>query len=148
MNAKERFNQTRHAVMRLDEIHLLIMFECDDWKPEDAGRVSGTVSDPTANAAIRNVDEIAGRLDALRAEETELTNFIGESLAIIRAVKKGFGEIYAMLLEARYIDLLSWKDVHEITGIKKSKGHYLLNIAFDWVDSVGITRILNGQLEV
>ena len=148
MNAKERFEQTRHAVLRLDEVHALIMFECDDWKPEGAGRVSGTISDPTATTAIRNVDEIAGKLDALRAEELELTNLIGESLAIIHAVRTGFGEIYATLLEMRYIDRRTWDEIHDAHGIPKSTGYNLVNIAFDWIDSVGVSRLLKGDTEI
>lgn len=147
MNAKERFIKTRHAVQRLTEIKLLIMYGCDDWKPEQP-RGSGETSDPTATAAIKNVDELADKLDALRQEERELTEFIGVSLAIIAAVHDGFGEIYAHLLDWRYIDGYTWTRIHDDHGITKSRGHYLLDVAFDWVDSVGVSRLLRGDMEV
>ena len=147
MNAKERFTKTRHAIKRLDEIKLLIMYGCDDWKPEQP-RVSGEKSDPTAATAIKNVDELADKLDALRQEERELTEFIGVSLALIAAVYNGFGEIYAHLLEWRYIDGFTWTRIHDDHGITKSRGHYLLDVAFDWVDSVGVSRLLRGDTEV
>lgn len=147
MNAKERFDRTRKAVQRLNEIKLLIMYGCDDWKPEQP-RVSGEKSDPTAAAAIKNVDELADKLDALRAEERELTEFIGTSLAIIAAVSNSFGEIYAHLLELRYVDGYTWTRIHDDYGITKSRGYYLLDVVFDWVDSVGVSRLLRGDTEI
>ena len=147
MNAKERFKQTRKAVARLDEVKALIMNDGDDWKPPQARAKTG-ISDPTANRAIYAVDTLGDLLEALRSEEDELETFIGESLKIIHAVNVGFGEIYATLLEARYIDGLTWADVHNAYGIAKSTGHYLLDIAFDWIDSIGVSKLLNGQYEL
>lgn len=147
MNAKERFKETRKAVLRLNEVKALIMNNGDDWKPQQARAKSG-ISDPTANRAIYTVDTLGDLLDALRAEETELETFIGESLKIIHAVNVGFGEIYAKLLDARYIDGLSWSDVHDSYGIAKSTGYYLLDIAFDWIDSIGVSKLLSGRYEL
>ena len=147
MNAKERFEQTRAAIIRLDEVHTLIMYECDDWKP-DGIKTKSDKSDPTANKAIRNVDELAEKLASLRKEEAELVDFIGLTLKLIQAVHDGFGEIYARLLEARYIDGLTWAMIHDRYGIAKSTGHNLIDIAFDWIDSVGVSRLLKGDLEV
>ena len=146
MDARERFKQTRKAVYRLSEVQALIMYDCDDWKPEGA-RAPG-VSDPTANKAIRNVDVLEDKLEALRKEEQELKAFIGESLKIIHAVSQGFGEIYAYLLEWRYIDCMKWETIKKEQGIAKSTGHYLLDIAFDWIDSIGVSRLLNGDNEL
>lgn len=147
MNAKDRFEQTRDGIRRLNEIKLLIMYECDDWKPPEV-KAKHQVSDPTASKAAYNVDELGPKLDALRREEAELTEFIGVSLVIIQAVKAGFGEIYANLLEWRYIDCLTWRAIHDDHGIPKSTGHYLLGIAFDWIDSVGVSRLLKGEVDV
>lgn len=147
MNAKERFERTRKAITRLDEIKLLIMYGCDDWKPPDVPNRHQT-SDPTALQAIYRVDELGEKLAALRFEEAELESFIGETLAILHAVNTGFGEIYALLLERRYVDGQTWQEIYDDTGIKKSKGHYLLNIVFDWIDSVGMARILGGKYEL
>lgn len=135
MRARERFEQTRSAIKRLAEVQALIMYGCDDWRP-DAVRVPGKVPDPTANAAIRNVDVLAWKLEALRAEEAELIAFIGESLRIIQAVRDGFGDKYGDVIEWRYVDCLPWDVIAEEHNISKSTGHYLLDIAFDWVDSV------------
>ena len=146
MDARERFKQTRKAVDRLSEVQALIMYDCDDWKPEGV-RAPG-VSDPTANKAIRNVDVLEDKLEALRKEEQELKAFIGESLKIIHAVSQGFGEIYAYLLEWRYIDCMKWETIKKEQGIAKSTGHYLLDIAFDWIDSIGVSRLLNGDNEL
>ena len=147
MKARERFEHTRRCVKRLNEVKLLIMYDCDDWKPQDI-RIKHQVSDPTANRAAYNVDELGDKLEALRKEEQELLEFIGVSLAVIGAVKLGFGEVYATVLEARYIDCWKWAQIREEYGIPKSTGHYLLDIAFDWVDSVGVSRLLNGDVEV
>ena len=147
MNAKSRFEATRAAISRLDEVKALIMYGCDDWRPEGV-RTSIATSDPTAAAAIRAVDELADKLDALRAEESELEDLIGTSLAIIAAVRVGFGEIYANLLEWRYIDGWTWKRIHDDKGIKRHVGYDLVIIAFDWIDSVGVSRLLRGENEL
>ena len=133
---------------RLHDIQLLIMYDADDWKPQDGVKTAHSTSDPTAQKAIYNVDELGEKLTALRQEERELQNFIGESLAIIRAVESGFGEIYANLLDWRYIQRWTWERIHDDYGIAKSTGHYLLNIAFDWIDSIGVSRLLRGQVDL
>jgi len=147
MDARERFRQTRIKVRRLNEVQALIMFDCDDWKPPTV-KAQHEQSDPTAARAIHNVDELAAKLEALRKEETELQDFIGVSLAIIEAVRDGFGEVYANILDWRYIDDLSWRRIHSEYGVPKSTGHYLLNIVFDWIDSVTVSRLLKGIVEI
>lgn len=144
--ARERFDRTRDAVGRLDEVHALIMTGCDDWHP-DSGKGSG-IGDPTANRAIRNVDVLADKLEALKAEEQELTRLIGDSLVIIQAVRDGLGEEYGDVLEARYIDCWQWQRIADDYGIPRSTGHYLLNIAFDWIDSVGVARLMRWEYEL
>ena len=128
MNAKERFTKTRHAIKRLDEIKLLIMYGCDDWQPPQVNP-GKQITDPTASRAIYNVDILGDKLEALRKEERELQDFIGVSLAIINAVRDGFGEIYATLLDARYIDNASWEDIHERFNIARRTGYNLIGLA-------------------
>ena len=147
MKAKERFNQTRTAIKRLNEVKLLIMNGCDDWQPVSV-RSRHETSDPTANRAIYNVEVLGAKLEALRDEQDELTEFIGTSLVIIEAVRANLGEEYALMLDARYIQCLSWDDVKNDYGYAKSTGSYLLNIAFDWIDSVGVARLLEGDTEL
>jgi len=147
MNARERFEATRKAIPRLHDVQLAIMYECDDWKPP-AVKAHTQTADPTASRAIYRVDELSEKLDALRAEERELEQLIGETLAIIAAVRDGFGEIYATLLEHRYIDVWSWEQIKEEYEIKRTTGYDLINVAFDWIDSVGISRLLRGQHEL
>ena len=145
--ARERFELTREHIKRLNEIKLLLMYGCDDWKPPNVGKTAET-SDPTANQAIRNVDVLEEKVKALRAEEAELEDYIGVSLAIIAGVKAGFGEIYGYLLEWRYIDGWSWERIKKDKGIKRHAGYDLLDIAFDWIDSVGVSRLLKGDIEI
>lgn len=147
MNARERFEATRRAIPRLHDVQLAIMYECDDWKPP-AIKAHTQTADPTASRAIYRVDELSEKLDALRAEERELTQLIGETLAIIAAVRDGFGEIYASLLDWYYIDMLTWTQISEDSDIKRSTCYYLRDIAFDWIDSVGVSRLLRGEVEV
>ena len=146
MNARERFNATRKAIVELDNIKALIMSGGDDWLPP--GVKSSAISDPTATRAIRNVDELQGRLEALRSRESELESFIGVSLALIEAVRDGLGDKYANVLDARYIDGCKWSWIAEEYGIKRQRGNYLLNIAFDYIDSVGVSRLLKGETEL
>lgn len=147
MSARERFEATRKAIPRLHDVQLAIMYECDDWKPP-AVKAHTQTADPTASRAIYRVDELSEKLDALRAEERELTQLIGETLAIISAVRDGFGEIYANLLEWHYIDGMKWAQISEDSDIKRSTCYYLRDIAFDWIDSVGVSRLLRGEVDV
>lgn len=146
MTARDRFVQTRQYVIELNNIKALIMSDGDDWKPP--GVKVHAVSDPTASRAIRNVDEWGEQLAELRKRESELEHFIGVSLAIIEAVRDGLGETYAQLLDARYIDDEPWAHITELTGVPRQRGHYMMNIAFDWIDSVGVSRLLRGEFEV
>ena len=147
MSARDRFAQTRRAVVELCGIKALLEAGGDDWRPPSV-KAQG-VSDPTAARAIRNVDELADKLEALRKREAELEEFIGVTLGIIEAVRKGLGEDYARLLEARYIDDLPWKHISDqMQDMTRQRGHYLMNIAFDWIDSVGVSRLLSGDYEV
>lgn len=142
MSARERFVQTRKAVIELDSIKALIMTDGDDWKPPGV-HVHG-VSDPTASRAIRNVDEWGEQLAELRKREAELEHFIGTTLAIIEAVRSGLGSDYADILDARYIDCLTWAQM----DMPKSTGKMKVAIAFDWIDSIGISKLLRGEVEV
>ena len=147
MGARERFVETRKAVVELNGIKALIMSDGDDWMPEGV-KIPG-ISDPTASRAIRNVDEWGEKLAALRQREDELEDFIGVSLMLIEAVRNGLGNDYADILDARYIDCLAWRDVY-VGGerIKKRTGQTKVSIAFDYIDSVGVSRLLNGETEV
>ena len=142
MSARDRFVQTRSAVVELNNIKALIMSDGDDWKPP--GVKVHAVSDPTASRAIRNVDEWGEQLAELRKREAELEYFIGVTLAIIEAVRSGLGSDYADILDARYIDCLTWAQMN----MPKSTGKMKVAIAFDWVDSIGISRLLRGEVEV
>ncbi len=146
MTARDRFTATYRAVIELNQIKALIASDGDDWKPP--GVHAPGVSDPTASRAIRNVDYWGVKLEELRKRETELEDFIGVSLAIIEAVRADLGHDYANLLDARYIDGYSWHDIRECQGFTRQRGHYLLNIAFDWIDSVGVSKLLRGDYEV
>lgn len=147
MRAKERFEATRGAVKRLHDVQLLIMYDCDDWKPQNV-KAAHETSDPTASRAIYAVDELADKLEALRKEETELQAFIGESLAILRAVRDGLGADYASLLEWRYIDGLKWKQITDDKKWKRTSGYMMVSTAFDWIDSIGVSRLLSGDYEI
>ena len=147
MSARDRFVATRKAVIELSTIKALIMTEGDDWKPPSVK--SKRISDPTASKAIRNVDEWGEKLQELRKRESELESFIGVSLALIEAVRNGLGDSYASILDQRYIDCLAWRDVR-IDGerVAKSTGKMKVSIAFDWIDSVGVSRLLREEYEV
>ena len=81
-------------------------------------------------------------------EEHELEAFIGETLAIIEAVRDGFGEIYANLLEWHYIDGQKWTQISNARGINRTYCYQLVDIAFDWIDSVSVSRLLKGEMDV
>lgn len=146
MSARDRFVQTRQAVIELNNIKALIMSDGDDWKPP--GVKVHAVSDPTASRAIRNVDEWGEQLAELRKRESELEHFIGVTLAIIQGVREGFGEIYANLLEWRYIDGLTMTQINKDRGLNRTYCYQLIDVAFDWIDSIGISKLLRGEVEI
>lgn len=145
--ARQRFEETRRAVKRLDDIQWMIINNCEDWKPPTVGSRPGT-SDPTARQAIYTVETLADKIEQLHREEHELTAFIGQSLVLIESVRTGLGERYANLLEARYVDLWEWETIYAAYDIKRANGNYLLNVAFDWIDSIGEHRLARGQFDV
>jgi len=147
MTARDRFTATYRAVIELNNIKALIASDGDDWKPP--GVHAPGVSDPTASRAIRNVDYWGVKLEELRKRESELEDFIGVTLAIIEAVRAGLGHDYADLLDQRYIDGFAWRDV-TLRGevVPRSTGKRKIAIAFDWIDSVGVSHLLRGEYEV
>ena len=146
-NAKIRFQRVKEAVSRLHDVQLLIMNDCEDWRPQTA-RARRQMPDPTANAAIYHVDEIEQLMAALRAEERELLRTIGAALVIVQGVRDGLGDKYADVLEWRYIDCRTWNYIRDEYGVSRQTGNCRANVAFDWVDSVGVTRILAGDLQI
>ena len=147
MTARDRFTATYRAVIELNNIKALIASDGDDWKPP--GVHAPGVSDPTASRAIRNVDYWGVKLEELRKRETELEDFIGVTLQLIEAVRAGLGHDYADLLDQRYIDGFAWRDV-TLRGevVPRSTGKRKIAIAFDWIDSVGVSHLLRGEYEV
>ena len=144
---RDRFVKTRSAVIELAEVQALLS-ECgDDWKP-DSVKGSG-ISDPTASRAIYNVDVLGEKLELLRAREAELIDYIGVTLAIIEGVREGLGSDYADILDQRYIDGLPWRDVC-VGGspVPLSTGKHKVSIAFDWIDSLGISKVLKHDYEI
>ncbi|MBQ9002379.1 MAG: hypothetical protein IJ087_11045 [Eggerthellaceae bacterium] len=131
----------------MHDVQLLIMNDCEDWRPQTA-RARRQVPDPTANAAIYHVDEIEQLMAALRAEERELLRTIGAALVIVQGVRDGLGDKYADVLEWRYIDCRTWNYIRDEYGVSRQTGNRRANVAFDWVDSVGVTRILAGDLQI
>ena len=144
--ALDRMHATRAAVERLRDVQTAIMFECEDWKPPGV-KVPG-ISDPTANKAIYRADELTQAMKDLKAEEHELIEFIGTSLRLIQSVRDGLGNAYGNVLEWLYVDCLSWQEIFEHYGVKKSTGHERRVIALDWVDSIGLKEVLRGEYEL
>lgn len=145
--AKERFESTRSAVYRLNDVKTAIMLEGDDWKP-DGVRVRSAKPDPTASRAIYRADELPLVMDNLRNEEHDLEEYIGQTLKLIHAVRCNLGDKYADVLDWLYIDLLSWPKVRQMHGVSKSTGCERRAIAFDFIDSVGIQALLRGDVDL
>ena len=143
---RDRFAQTRDAVIELHNVQLLLWSNGDDWTPDSIGRASEP--DPTANRAIYNVDSLDAKLANLRAREEWLLEFIGGTLAIIEGVRRGLGEDYARVLDGYYIDCLTWRDVSKELGASVRTCKRKRDIACDWVDSLGVSAILRGDYEI
>ena len=145
--ARDRMEQTRRCVRRLDEVKMALMLEGEEWKPAQVKAKAGK-SDPTASKAIYRADELPVVMQNLKAEERELIAFIGCSLVLIEAVRVGLGEHYADVLDWMYVDCLSWSEIADLHGVSKSTGSEWRSIAIDWMDSVGIKNLLRGETEL
>lgn len=147
MSARDRFVQTRKAIVELDSVKAQLDNQGEEWHPEGI-HVRG-ISDPTAQKAIYNVDVLSSVLDKLRQREGELEQFIGTTLMIISRVAEGLGKDYAQILDQRYIDGLEWKDVRvNGVGINISTGKRKVSIACDWIDSLGLEKLSRGDFEI
>ena len=137
----------REAVIELHRVQLSLSEDCDDWRPDTIGRGSG--GDPTAAAAIYRVDVLGAKRDALRAQESDLIDEIGEAGTVIEAVRDSLGDRYADTLDQRYIDLRSWDEI-EVDGeeVPKSTSVWRVDVACDWIDSIGWHAVLSGVREV
>lgn len=148
MLARERFENTRAAIRRLDDVHLAIMLEGEDWKPQQLHVHAPGTSDPTAARAIYRADNLPDIMQALHAEEHELTDYIGVTLRLLENVRKGLGDKYANILDWLYIDGASWDYIRDTYNVKRSTGSEWRAIAFDWIDSIGIQACLRGEYDV
>lgn len=147
MDARRRFEATREAVRDLRAVQLALSEEGDDWRPDSVKGVGP--SDPTAARAAYDVDVLGPRIEGLRAWERELLDVIGATGEIIEGVRRGLGDEYADILEQRYIDCLPWSEV-EVDGrrVARSTGKLRVAVACDWIDSLGVSRVLRGEFEV
>lgn len=147
MTARDRFTLTRKYIIELNAIMARLSEAGDEWRPERIK--TSEISDPTANQAVYNVDVLGDVIAQMRAREKELQSFIGVTLMLIEHVRKGLGYEYAEILVQRYIDGLRWDDVR-VNGDKvpASTGKRKVSIACDWIDSLGMTRILEGEYEI
>lgn len=144
---RDRFTQTRESVIELNEIQALIWSNGDDWQPDTPK--SPNASDPTALRACYNVDIWQDRLNDLRKRESQLIDFIGVTLELIEGVRDGLGDEYASILEQRYIDCYTWSEVtYNGSKVARSTGKRKVSIAFDWIDSLGVTNVLAGYYEI
>ena len=147
MTARERFVRTRKYVIELDAIKAKLSEHGEDWRPE--GVKTQDIGDPTGNQAAYNIDVLGDVLEQLRNREEELETFIGQTLGLIHHVSIGLGYEYAEILDQRYIDGLEWADVR-VDGhkVNRQTGNRKVSVAFDWIDSLGMTRILSGDYEL
>ena len=147
LSARRLFEEAREAVLRLRDVQLALMFHCEDWRPAQV-RARTARPDPTASRAIYNVDELDGRLAALRAEEAELQGKVGLALSLAQAVRDGLQDKYGDVLELYYIDRAPWDEIEQRVGLSRRSVWNYIDVACDWIDSVGLARIASGDLEV
>lgn len=138
MDARATFERTRRDVQRLRDVSTMLMYDCDDWKPEQPGR-TGT-SDPTMTMAMKR--------DKLESERDALVDRIGRSLVLIQRVRDGLGEKYASVLEWRYIDGDLWHDITHDHRVPRTTARDRRDVALDWVDSIGIDKLLREDYEI
>lgn len=133
MSARDRFEQTRKAVIEFNQIQVQKWLEGDEWQPENA--TAQGITDPTATRAIYLAEVWNKKLVKLERREKVLLELIGGTLRDIEEVRVFLGGEHAAILDQRYIDGLSWRDV-EYRGkrIARSTGKLKVAQAFEWLD--------------
>ena len=133
MAARDKFEQTRKAVIEFNQIQVAKWLQGEEWKPESAK--GGGISDPTAIKGIYLADVWRGKLATLERRERDLLGLIRGTLEDVEQVRTYLGNEHASILIQRYIDGLEWRDVaYHGKRIPRSTGKLKVRQAFDWLD--------------
>lgn len=146
MTSREYFDALRDACARMEVVRREL------WRLEDiseafderaaggGGKPSGGYSDPMDRVVV-----LIDRRKRLSGELVELEAQVGDGLAVIEGVRRGLGDRYADVLDARCVDALSWDDAAFEVGCSKRSAMRRYDTACDWVDAVGLARARAGE---
>ena len=129
------------AIARIDE---QLMFGIEGVTRKPGMGPKPVTGDPTASAALF-AESAHARLDDLKAERESMELTVGAGLAVIEGVRAGLGERYADVLDARHVDKLTWDECADRAGVSKMTAIRDALTAYEWVDSVGWRRAIEGR---
>lgn len=134
MTGAEYFAALSDAVRKHDAA-MRIVTDGEPRRGEGGGVHTSSISDPTARAAE----------SAMRAQQVvdAMQEIIGEGLRVIEAIRVTLGDEYGDALDARYIDLLSWRDVAARLGCTHPTAMARAGAAIDWYDHKGRAWLLD-----
>lgn len=102
--------------------------------------VGSGIGDPTGRWAI----EIADSEARLSATVRELEGVVGDGLVACGRVGAMIGQLAASVMEAYYVDCLTWDDVAEREHVSKRTAIRLRDRAVELTDVVGIAHMVHG----
>jgi hypothetical protein len=140
--AREYFETVRSECRKMEELQFQ-MAECADGiraASYEAGAASA-VGNPTERRALSDLE----RSSRLEAGMQELADDVAEALALISGVGQIMGERYAKVLEARYIDGMTWDDVALAADVSRRTAMRCRDTACDLIDALGRAHILQGM---
>lgn len=133
MGAREYFDSVRRAASSLEGLARVID-EIEEGGPLPTGTGAGvrtsTPSDPTASAAFKRSEILAG----LKAEYDASLELVGEALQVIDGLRRCFSR-KAEVMELHYIDCLDWDDVGDELGIARRTAIRWRDEMVAWLDA-------------
>lgn len=102
--------------------------------------IGSGIGDPTGRWAI----EICNAEEDLCRVTRELEGIVGDGLAACSRIGAMMGQLAADVMEARYIDCLTWGDVAYRCHVSESTSKRIRRDAVELTDEVGIVHMVHG----
>lgn len=143
-DARSFFEAVGRAVDAMADIDRQLMYGVEGITRRPGTGPRPLTSDPTASAALF-AESAKARMEDIAARREAMELIVGAGLAVIEGVRLALGDGRADVLEARYVDRLTWDDVGERVGCTRSTAHEWCKETFDWIDAVGWRRAVEGK---
>lgn len=131
-DARAYFRDVSEVVCLMAEARAVI-----DFGPPRRPRTGGRSDPATRTSEAEAVMEARATVEWCEDE-------VGEALRRIEGIRRALGGRYGDAIEARYVDLMAWRDVADELGVGESTARRLASAALDWCDAVGWAHVVAG----